>query len=89
MLTIPDLLLPNEIVEINAMLDVAEYDDGRTTAKGIAIDVKSNRQVSRRWTKVAAARCNPRNGVASQSTVSRSAFTKCLFTGDLFEVSCW
>ena len=32
MLTIPDLLLPNEIVEINAMLDVAEYDDGRTTA---------------------------------------------------------
>ncbi|RLS33520.1 MAG: Fe2+-dependent dioxygenase [Planctomycetota bacterium] len=54
MLTIPDLLLPNEIVEINAMLDVAEYDDGRTTAKGIAIDVKSNRQVSRRWTKVAA-----------------------------------
>ena len=48
MLTLPDLLLPAERAEINALMDVAEYDDGRTTARGMAVEVKANRQVSRR-----------------------------------------
>lgn len=52
MLTLPDLLLPAELAEINALMDVAEYDDGRTTARGMAVEVKANRQVSRRWPRI-------------------------------------
>ncbi len=52
MLTLPDLLLPAEIAEINTLMDVAEYDDGRTTARGMAVEVKANRQVSRRWPRI-------------------------------------
>lgn len=54
MLIIPDLLLPKEVEEINLLMDVAPYDDGRLTAKGIAADVKSNRQVSRSWPQIGA-----------------------------------
>jgi PKHD-type hydroxylase len=53
-LTIPDLLLPAEVKSINAALDAAVYDDGRTTARGMAVEVKANRQVSRRWPGIAA-----------------------------------
>ena len=52
MLTLPDLLLPAERAEINALMDVAEYDDGRTTAWGMAVEVKANSQVSRRWPRI-------------------------------------
>ena len=53
MLTIPDLLLPAELAAINALLDGADYDDGRTTARGMTVEVKANRQVSRRWPGIA------------------------------------
>jgi len=54
MLAIPDLLLPAEVAEMNRLMDVAEYDDGRATAAGMAATVKANRQVSRRWPQVTA-----------------------------------
>ncbi|MFM8892882.1 MAG: Fe2+-dependent dioxygenase [Planctomycetia bacterium] len=54
MLTIPDLLLPAEVTKIQTVMDEAAYDDGRVTARGMAIDVKANRQVSRRWPGIAA-----------------------------------
>lgn len=54
MLAIPDLLAPAEVGEMNRLMDAAEYDDGRTTAAGMAADVKANRQVSRRWSRISA-----------------------------------
>ena len=54
MLTIPDLLEPAEVASINTLMDEATYDDGRVTARGMAVEVKANRQVSRRWPGIAA-----------------------------------
>ena len=53
MLTIPDLLVPAEVAQLVALMDGAEYDDGRATAHGLAAGVKQNRQVSRRWPAIA------------------------------------
>ena len=83
MLTFPDLLLPNELAQINALMDAAEYDDGRGTARGIAVAVKSNRQVSRRWLQIAKLdeilenalrRCRP-----FRETLSPSAYTPAMY----------
>ena len=92
MLTLPDLLLPPELAEINALMDAAEYDDGRATARGIAAGVKSNRQVSRRWPKVARLdeileaalrRCRPFREVLSPSAYTPALFAR-YFPGDAY-----
>jgi len=92
MLTLPDLLLPPELAEINALMDAAEYDDGRATARGIAAGVKSNRQISRRWPKVARLdeileaalrRCRPFREVLSPSAYTPALFAR-YFPGDAY-----
>ena len=54
MLTIPDFLLAEEVVEINRLMDSAPFDEGRATAAGLAAKVKDNRQVARSWPGIAA-----------------------------------
>jgi PKHD-type hydroxylase len=54
MLVIPDFLTPDEIGEIDRLMDSAPYDDGHHTATGQARRVKGNRQVSRSWAGIAA-----------------------------------
>jgi predicted 2-oxoglutarate/Fe(II)-dependent dioxygenase YbiX len=47
MLTIHEFLRPEEVGEINRLMDAADFDDGRTTAHGLAARAKTNHQVSR------------------------------------------
>lgn len=47
MLTIHEFLRPEEVGEINRLMDAADFDDGRTTAHGLAARAKANHQVSR------------------------------------------
>ncbi|MFM8931219.1 MAG: Fe2+-dependent dioxygenase [Gemmataceae bacterium] len=92
MLTLPDLLLPPELAEINALMDAAEYDDGRATARGIAVGAKSNRQDSRRWPRVgrldeiieaALRRCRPFREVLSPCAYTPALFAR-YFPGDAY-----
>jgi PKHD-type hydroxylase len=92
MLTLPDLLLQTELAEINALMDAAEFDDGRATARGIAVAAKSNRQVSRRWPQVARLdaileaalrRCRPFREVLSPCAYTPAMFAR-YFPGDAY-----
>ena len=47
MLTIHGFLRPEEVGEINRLMDTADFDDGRSTAHGLAAQAKANQQVSR------------------------------------------
>lgn len=47
MLTIHEFLRPEEVGEINRLMDTADFNDGRATANGLAARAKDNQQMAR------------------------------------------
>ncbi len=84
MLLLPGVLSADELTLVRQVLELAEFEDGRLTARGLAAAAKDNRQLRRTGAQEEAALDGAIAAALSRHALFCAAVLPCQFTAPLF-----